>query len=322
MTTVPPTGPVSVGNVTTIWSLPAVNCPIGANLRLAAGTYSPASQTFPVSTTSTFPLSKFLGLSFYTTVALTTGTSWTSTFTGTGTVLLVGGGAGGGPSSPRYRSPPSGVTILPGWEGGGGGAGQAFTLPYPFTKGAAYSYTIGLGGSSGASGTSTTWQGTSTALRGGSVPAGGPGVGQPGGSGGGGSVAIAPPGAFGPSFGGGTGTAPGGNPGSPGAAAGAGGGGGAGGAGGTPSSCNGGAGINFPYSGGTQFAGGGCGVALNLSPVVNPWGGGSSLGNSNGGNATTYGSGGGGGGCPTALAPRVIRTGGLGYQGIIYIGFG
>lgn len=357
MSAIPPTGPVQVaggptagqsGSVVFAWSIP-----IGANipstkLRLASGIYSPASQTFPSSNTSTFPLSKFLGLKFTTLVTLTTGTSWTSTFTGSGTFYMVGGGGGGGPSSDRFRTNPTGA-IQAGWMGGGGGAGRVLTTSIAVTKGTAYVYAIGGGGGGGVSGGTTSFTATppAVALGGGF---GGSGTltptviaGQPGGSGGGGGIAR-PGSAPLPwtTSAGGTGTSPGGTSGATsattvvpvtGTVGIAGGGGGSATAGGTAvptSNVNtGGIGITFPVSGTTIYAGGGSG-GNQMYPYTPPSGGGNAgrYGATTtgiaGGNATTTGSGGGGGSTLIGVNPlttRQIFSGGSGTAGIIIISF-
>lgn len=316
LTGIPPTGPVPVagsptanqpGSIVNIWNLtPTTSIPVGGQLRLTAGTYTPAPTVFPASTTSAFPLGLFRGLNLRVVVSLTTvgAGSWTGTFTGTGTLFIVAGGAPGGPSSPLYKPSPSSPT-LSGWLGGGGGAGGVSTTPYAITKGTAYPYTIGSGGSAGAfaSGGNTDWNGVSVygGGYGGTQGYGGGG----GGCGGGGSVTANPPGN--------TYT---GSPGGfgynnfPGGAAGPtsynyGGGGGGGGGAPPPISYLEGPGTTFPYTGGTVYSVGSPGAGPNF--------------------VSTYGGGGGSGyfgygvyGGPT----RTIFTGSTGNQGIIIIAFG
>ena len=294
LTGIPPTGTVRVagpgptggqpGSVVGIWNLtPLSPIPVGTTLRLTAGTYTPAPTAFPASPTSTFPLGLFRGLNLRVVVSLTTtgAGSWTGTFTGTGTLFLVAGGAPGGPSSPLWRpGPPAAPPFSPtlsGWKGGGGGAGGVSTVPFAITKGTAYPYTIGSGGTvgQGVYGGNTVWNPT-PASGGNLVYGGGAGgyLGYPGGTGGcggGGSVTTNPPGNTYTGSSGGYGYN------YPGGAAGPtsfnyGGGGGGGGSAPPPSGTYlAGAGIAFPYTGGTLYSVGSPGAGPNY---VSSYGGG------------------------------------------------
>lgn len=197
---IPPTGPVSVGNVVTIWNLPPTTLapgnpkPIGTQLRLSPPTiYSPTSQTFPASTTSNFPLSKFLGLSKRVAVYLQSVNTlpWTATFTGTAQVLLVAGGGGGG----------AGRRVLPAsWHvGGGGGGGGINVAPAPFVNGTSYPYVTGIYGNASLAPTWLAGNGGNTVFIGRTAFGGGRGgsggytpapnvLGSPGGCGGGSGV--------------------------------------------------------------------------------------------------------------------------------------
>jgi len=310
----PASGPIPVGGVVSTWSLtPATNVPVASELRLnvnAPGQYAPASQTFPASGTSTFPLSKFLGISFSTTVTFTSPTTWTGTFTGTAQILVVAGGGGGGGNATIVQSP-----------GGGGGGGGYIATTISITKGSSYPVTIGAGGAGGPSagnragtkGNPTIFY-TLTAEGGGYGGSGGPG--GPGGCGGGHSSS---PGPDKPSTTGSQGQ-PGGYWYSPQGYSSAGGGGsGTGGSntrGDVPSYGGlGGAGYLWPVNS-TYYCGGGSSIVFNQSfPLPGGVGGGGKNGYnpSNGGPGTYYG--GGGGGCGNSPS----ATGGNGYQGIVIV---
>lgn len=326
MSAVPPTGTVSVQNMVNIWDLAAAPHPIGTKLRLnatAVGQYSPPAAPFPASNTSTFPLSKFRGVSRLVDVTFTATGQWTSTVQGTVSVLIVGGGGGGGPGFGGNPTNPSSL-------GGGGGAGGVVATSVSVAKGTLYPYSVGVGGSpaspfqtnAGATGGTTLFQATTASGGGGG---GGGGLGpnyvntgagrNGGGSGGGGHAQANLP------FNGGTGIQ--GNNGANGAGQGAGGGGGFG---GTTSTCGGGSGYSWPVTGQTVAGGGG---GSKVGPVSPPF---STAGGSGGGGSggifqgtvsitasTTYGGGGAGN---FATSPAQTRSGGAGYPGCVRIRFG
>jgi len=355
MSGIPGTGPIPTRGVVDIWGLtPATGPhPIASELRLnvnAPGVYSPSSQTFPASATSTFPLSKFLGMSlaYSTTLSSTTpGQSWVSPITGTITILIVaGGGAGGMGANLPF---PSGAYAS---MGGGGGGGGLILTTASVTKGTSYPYSIGTGGVSqatgipfatitpGPPGTPTIFNGNPvyTAIAGGGGASGvwPNGVGMPGGSGGGGCAGPGSP----ATITAGTSDNAGGN-GTPGQGysggrvnlysgpAGFGAGGGGGGAGGAsgnptapaPSGYNpqaGGVGYTWPVTG-QMYSSGGGGSAAPASPGG---GAGGASGFPNPGaqapSATYYGGGGGGGSTVGAFPLTQVRAGN-GYQGVIII---
>ena len=332
MAAIPPTGPVPTRGVVNIWGLtPATGPnPIASELRLT-GNFAPSSQTFPASSTSRFPLSKFLGLSytFSTTLTSTTpGQSWVAPVTGTCTIFLVAGGGAGGMGATLPN--PSGGGLYAG--GGGGGGGGVILTTVSVTKGTSYPYSIGAGGVSQANpvpsptvapappGTPTIFNGNPvyTAIGGGGGAAGAwpYGAGIPGGSGGGGAGGPAPSPAAPSNNSGGTGTPgqgyPGGRVNSASAAASAGGG-GAGGVSGTPTG---------PAPSGYNPQAGGVGYTWPVTGITYSSGGSGAF-SGGGASATSYGGGGGGStalGAPPGAVGTQVR-GGNGYQGVIIISY-
>jgi len=301
MSGIPSSGPVPVHGVVGIWSLspgPGPN-PVGTELRLAPGKYTPSSQTFPASATSNFPLSKFLGVSLTFVTSFTTpnpvspySTTWTSPITGNIRVLVVAGGGGGD------------------W-GGGGAGGVIYNTSFPVTAGTPYPITVGNGGPGYVSPSSLAQPGGPSIFSSITATGGGAGGGQPSGSGypggSGGGAGFTPSSTA-------TGIPGQGNPGGvvfpgPGqqSSAGGGGAGQAGTPGGTGNGGSGGNGIPINITGtAIYYGGGGGGLGFSTLPSARPGGAGGLGGGGTGGEYTTT---------QSVLLPGTPGTNGLGGGG-------
>lgn len=289
--------------------------PMNSNYRFPTADYTPVTNPIPTVSNATFPMNILHGRSkFSFATVYTTSTTWTSTFTGNMSVLVVAGGGAGGQCS-----------LNPSMRAGGGGAGGYKYFPgnFPVTNGTTYYFTVGTAGAAptgaantnGAPGTPskitlTSYAGpivlSSEATGGGG--GGGNGAGAPGGSGGGNNSANGAAG---------TGIAGQGFPGGTSAAARAGGGGGmstSGGPGPAPTQLQsvGGFGRTFTIGGTAYSIGGGGGGGGYSGGPSTVWGGGQSSPVLI--EANKYGAGGHG------RAPTTT-TGGAGFPGAIIIAY-
>ena len=118
---------------------------------MSAGERAGAQSTVSTSDQTYTKDAYFKSSSQFTTVTLTSGTSWTVPGTANNIIAVITGGGAGGSSSSSNT----------GYAGGGGGAGQSVIESMSVSPGASVSYTIGSGGSAGSAGGTTTFNSVS-----------------------------------------------------------------------------------------------------------------------------------------------------------------
>jgi len=157
--TYPSTTTISFSQVNSEFGLTTPS-PMNLNYRFPTTIYTPTANPIPTTPGATFPVNILHGRTFTTTPpffyvytnpvvsgpsgspgTISPASTWTATFTGNITLIVIGGGGAGANAGP---------TTAPGGGGGGGGVYQ--TTSFPVTSGTVYTIRVGGGAMSGYTG--------------------------------------------------------------------------------------------------------------------------------------------------------------------------